>query len=57
MDDNPYESPRETGYCTPEDDAWKSWLRDRIALVITAVLFQIAFLGGSFLWAWLQDTR
>jgi len=32
MDENPYQSPREHGYVTPEYLAWWPWLMDRLTL-------------------------
>lgn len=53
MDDNPYQSPRESGYHLPEYDAWRRWLRDRLMLIVTAALIQAAILGSVFAYAWL----
>jgi hypothetical protein len=53
MDDNPYDSPREAGYDTPEQQAWRSWVRDRIALVVPAVLVCAALLGSELLYLWM----
>jgi hypothetical protein len=32
VDKNPYSSPREHGYVTPEHQAWWAWLKDRLLL-------------------------
>jgi hypothetical protein len=47
MDRNPYESPREAGYETPEQQSWRLWARDRIALIAAAVLICIAIFGSE----------
>jgi len=43
---NPYESPQEVGYFTQEYEAWKRWLRDRIALVICGLIVSVILIGG-----------
>jgi hypothetical protein len=52
---NPYESPREAGYRPAVDERLRDWIRDRIALVVTAIIIQTILLGGIFLYAWLTN--
>jgi hypothetical protein len=51
---NPYDSPREAGYDTPDQQAWRAWVRDRIALIVTAALIQAALMVSALLYAWLR---
>lgn len=53
MTENPYESPQEAGHVSPATEAWKRWLKDRIALVVcgflVTVLAMLIFLGLAIL--------
>ena len=52
MDENPYRSPREEGYCQPKANPVVDWLRDRLTELAFGLLAAVALLPifVAFLW-------
>jgi hypothetical protein len=54
MDENPYRSPREIGYCTPKLRPVNDWLRDRLTELFLGLVVALLVLPIVITYLWLR---